>query len=62
MNFAPGVSPYTKGANSPGGFAFVLQDWASEDGLRTFNPDIQTIGRTPGLLTTEGRGAAEAGA
>lgn len=45
------VSPYTKSANRSGGFAFVLQDWASEDGLRDFNPAIQLHGRTPELLT-----------
>lgn len=49
--FASWVSPYTKGANRMGGLAFVLQDWASEEGLRKFNPDIQLHGRTPELLT-----------
>ena len=32
-----------------GGFAFVLQDWASEEGLRACDPDVQAYG--PGLLT-----------
>lgn len=50
-DFRSWVSPYTKTANRSGGFAFVLQDWASEDGLRYFNQDIQDHGRTPGLLT-----------
>ena len=50
-DFRSWVSPYTKSANRSGGFAFVLQDWASEDGLRDFNPAIQTHGRTPKLLT-----------
>ena len=49
--FASWVSPYTKGAHRMGGLAFVLQDWASEEGLREFNPDIQLHGRTPELLT-----------
>ena len=49
--FRSWVSPYTKGANRSGGFAFVLQDWASEEGLQTFSSDIQTYGRTPTLLT-----------
>ena len=51
--FRSWVSPYTKGANRSGGFAFVLQDWASEEGLRNFNSEIQTHGRTPGLLTNK---------
>ncbi len=52
-DFLSWVSPYTKSANKSGGFAFVLQDWASEDGLRIFNPHIQAHGRTPGLLTNQ---------
>lgn len=49
--FSDWVSPYTKGANRTDGLAFVLQDWASEEGLREFNQDIQDHGRTRGLLT-----------
>ena len=48
------VSPYTKGAHALGGFAFVLQDWASANGLSTgVKEDVQENGRTLNLLTNE---------
>lgn len=51
-DFRTWVSPYTKGANTPGGPVLVLQDWASADGLSgQLNPEIQLYGRTPKLLT-----------
>ena len=51
-DFRTWVSPYTKGAYKYGGLAFVLQDWASADGLcGTINPEIQRYGRTPALMT-----------
>ena len=53
-DFTTWVSPYTKSANALGGFAFVLQDWASADGLKgAIDPDIQAYGRKPELLTNE---------
>jgi len=51
-DFRTWVSPYTKGAHKLGGFALVLQDWASTDGLSgQVNPEIQRYGRAPTLLT-----------
>jgi len=47
-DFRSWVSPYTKGACKPGSIALVLQDWASEDGLRGGpNPRIAELGRDP---------------
>jgi uracil-DNA glycosylase len=46
-DFREWVSPYTKGAHHIGGVALVLQDWASEEGLRkAHDPAIQAIGRS----------------
>jgi hypothetical protein len=51
-DFSMWVSPYTKGAHAFGGFALVLQDWASEDRLAgTPDPLIRQFGRAPLLLT-----------
>ena len=53
-DFASWVSPYTKGANTTCGFALVLQDWASAEGLgETPHPEIQLHGRAPWLLTNK---------
>ncbi|MEB2319689.1 MAG: hypothetical protein OZ935_13645 [Pseudomonadota bacterium] len=53
-DFRDWVSPYTKGANTRGGIALVLQDWASEDGLKG-GPDerIAELGRNPGIRTNK---------
>lgn len=51
-DFRTWVSPYTKGAHRCKSIALVLQDWASANGLAgPLNPDIQTHGRMPTLLT-----------
>lgn len=53
-DFRSWVSPYTKGANTIGGIAIVLQDWASADGLAEGpDPDVQRYGRTRSLLTNK---------
>ena len=53
-DFTSWVSPYTKGANTCGGVALVLQDWASAEGLgATPHPEIQLHGRAPWLLTNK---------
>lgn len=51
-DFREWISPYTKGAQKRGGFAIVLQDWASTDALAdAVDLDIQVHGRARNLLT-----------
>ena len=51
-DFREWVSPYTKGAHFCGGFALVLQDWASTEGLEAgFDQEIQRHGRDVSLRT-----------
>lgn len=53
-DFREYVSPYTKGAgNFRSETMLVLQDWASHDSLagRSMNPEIQRLGRDPGIRT-----------
>ena len=46
--FREWVSPYTKGACTPGYVMLILQDWASERALSDgINPDIAALGRDP---------------
>lgn len=52
--FREWVSPYTKSAHAFGGLVFVLQDWASEAGLKGgVDDEIQKYGRKPMLLTNK---------
>lgn len=51
-NFRKWVSPYTKGAHHLGGYAIVLQDWSSSEGLAGGpDPSVQRHGRTVNLRT-----------
>lgn len=53
-DFREWISPYTKGANRPNGIALVLQDWASEDGLKVgWNSEIARLGRNPKIKTNK---------
>ncbi len=53
-NFRTWVSPYTKGAHCLGGYAIVLQDWASSEGLAGGpDPSVQQHGRTVTLRTNQ---------
>ena len=53
-DFRDWVSPYTKGANRRGGIALVLQDWASEEGLKGGrNERIAELGRNPDIRTNK---------
>lgn len=55
-DFREYVSPYTKGAgNLDADYLFVLQDWASAEGLaaRGVVADIQRLGRDPTIRTNQ---------